>query len=234
LFPVGSGGFPQDSDIPVSQNALEISCDLQSARARLQVVSNLRKFERNTTAQSLVCFLQNETAGGDSYPSKPKTKPQITMNSAFPIKRNQGSTPRAGRSKKSVPSTDIDASTAVAAPPPQPTTGNGGLLRSKSQTTGGRSVEVNSTGTAGLRPTEFRLNAPSARTVNLAAEFTEWETAAIPLARSDDGTWRISLPLAPGRYAYRFLVDGNWRDDPHCSERVPNPFGTANSVIVVL
>jgi len=30
-----------------------------------------------------------------------------------------------------------------------------------------------------------------------------------------------------------FIVDGNWVQDMLCSEMVPNPFGTLNSVIVV-
>jgi 1,4-alpha-glucan branching enzyme len=81
---------------------------------------------------------------------------------------------------------------------------------------------------------EFRLEAPSARSVKLAADFTEWENAAINLANKGNGTWGIRLPLSPGRYAYRFLVDGDWHDDPRCAERIPNPFGTSNSVIEVV
>jgi 1,4-alpha-glucan branching enzyme len=96
----------------------------------------------------------------------------------------------------------------------------------------GRS-EVKSLEMTSLKPTEFRLDAPSAHSVRLAADFTEWETQAVPLTRKDNGTWWIRLPLSPGRYTYRFLVDGEWRDDPKCAERVPNPFGTTNSVIEV-
>jgi len=40
-------------------------------------------------------------------------------------------------------------------------------------------------------------------------------------------------PLAPGEHYYHFLVDGEWRDDPECSVRMPNPFGSQNSVAVV-
>jgi 1,4-alpha-glucan branching enzyme len=87
--------------------------------------------------------------------------------------------------------------------------------------------------TTSFKSTEFWLDAPLASSVHLTADFTQWETHAIPLTRNDNGTWRISLPLAPGRYMYRFLVDGDWHDDPHCSDRVPNPFGTTNSVIEV-
>ena len=37
-------------------------------------------------------------------------------------------------------------------------------------------------------------------------------------------------PLPPGTHHYRFLVDGEWRDDPECKMQVPNAFGTRNSV----
>jgi len=39
--------------------------------------------------------------------------------------------------------------------------------------------------------------------------------------------------LTPGRYEYRFLVDGQWRNDPECAECVANPFGSENCVIHV-
>jgi len=42
--------------------------------------------------------------------------------------------------------------------------------------------------------------------------------------------WKVSVPLAPGTYHYRFLVDGEWRDDPESTLRVPNPFGSQNAV----
>jgi hypothetical protein len=32
---------------------------------------------------------------------------------------------------------------------------------------------------------------------------------------------------------YRYLVDGQWRDDPNCQTRVPNTFGGENCVRVV-
>jgi hypothetical protein len=36
--------------------------------------------------------------------------------------------------------------------------------------------------------------------------------------------------LEPGTYHYRFLVDGQWRDDPECTLRVDNPYGSNNAV----
>ncbi|HVY71135.1 MAG TPA: isoamylase early set domain-containing protein [Verrucomicrobiae bacterium] len=79
----------------------------------------------------------------------------------------------------------------------------------------------------------FRLIAPRARSVKLAADFTDWEKNALSLQRGGDGEWEVRVTLAPGRYGYRYLVDGKWEDDPHCPRREPNPFGTANAVAEV-
>jgi hypothetical protein len=36
--------------------------------------------------------------------------------------------------------------------------------------------------------------------------------------------------LAAGTYHYRFLVDGAWCDDPECTLKIPNVFGSHNMV----
>lgn len=80
---------------------------------------------------------------------------------------------------------------------------------------------------------EFQLHAPAATAVKLAGDFTEWELRAIEMMHSADGVWFTVVPLAPGSYSYRFIVDGEWRDDPRTERRVPNPFGTQNAIIHV-
>ncbi len=79
-----------------------------------------------------------------------------------------------------------------------------------------------------IKPAEFYLEAPSAKSVKLAADFTEWEKFPIDLVKSGDGVWFIKVPLPPGHYSYRFIVDGQWHDDPRS-----NPFGTAGSMVKV-
>ena len=34
------------------------------------------------------------------------------------------------------------------------------------------------------------------------------------MTRLNDGRWTKELSLAPGRYEYRFVADGQWLDDP--------------------
>ncbi len=50
---------------------------------------------------------------------------------------------------------------------------------------------------------------------------------------ASNGLWSVSVALPAGNYQYRFLVDGEWRDDPECGQRAPNPFGSQNMVRIV-
>lgn len=76
----------------------------------------------------------------------------------------------------------------------------------------------------------FSFVAPTARCVQLAGDFTQWQKKPINLQRGADGVWCAAVELAPGPDQYRFLVDGQWRDDPECTLYAPNPFGGQDSV----
>jgi 1,4-alpha-glucan branching enzyme len=80
--------------------------------------------------------------------------------------------------------------------------------------------------------TQFALEAPDADRVVVTGSFCDWNEGR-PLKKDKKGIWKASLLLSPGRYEYRFLVDGQWVADPAPRERVPNPYGGENEVIVV-
>jgi 1,4-alpha-glucan branching enzyme len=84
-----------------------------------------------------------------------------------------------------------------------------------------------------LMKTEFSLSAPQATNVFIAGDFNQWNLSAHPLKQDKKGVWKISLPLGPGRYEYRFLVDGKWHNDPNCPSLVENPFGTLNCLKIL-
>jgi 1,4-alpha-glucan branching enzyme len=84
-----------------------------------------------------------------------------------------------------------------------------------------------------LMKTEFNLSALQAKSVFVAGNFNQWNLSAHPLKRDKKGVWKISLALGPGQYEYRFLVDGEWQNDPNCSSLVENPFGTLNCIKIV-
>lgn len=77
---------------------------------------------------------------------------------------------------------------------------------------------------------EFSYATPAAASVLLVGDFTNWQERPIPLQKEPNGVWRTEIPLRPGTHRYRFLVDGQWCDDPACPAREPNPFGSQNAV----
>jgi 1,4-alpha-glucan branching enzyme len=88
-------------------------------------------------------------------------------------------------------------------------------------------------GSVKVKETEFKLSAPRAQSVYIAGDFNQWSLSSHQLKRDKKGKWRISIGLNPGRYEYRFFVDGEWQDDPNCSSFVENPFGTSNCLKIV-
>lgn len=74
----------------------------------------------------------------------------------------------------------------------------------------------------------FTFRDANASSVQLVGDFTHWQEQPINLRKESGGVWRASVELSPGTHHYRFLVDGEWRDDPECLTRVPNPFGSQN------
>ncbi len=76
----------------------------------------------------------------------------------------------------------------------------------------------------------FSVRAQGAASVQLVGDFTHWQKSPIHLRQAGDGIWQAGVPLKPGTYHYRFLVDGQWQDDPECTLRIANPFGSENMV----
>lgn len=81
------------------------------------------------------------------------------------------------------------------------------------------------------KPAEFKFFAPQAKKVNLAGSFNNWNTREIAAKKDTSGSWSVKLNLKPGKYEYKFLVDGNWVNDPRCASCVPNTFGTQNCIL---
>ena len=85
----------------------------------------------------------------------------------------------------------------------------------------------------GKRKVTFSYAAPEAQAVLLAGYFTGWQEAPVSLKKDKNGVWTKTIILPPGRYEYRLLVNGEWRDDPQCPNRQPNQFGGENCVCIV-
>lgn len=78
----------------------------------------------------------------------------------------------------------------------------------------------------------FTLEAPGANRVQVAGDFNAWVPDGNEM-QFCDGMWRKVIPLAPGRYRYRYVVDGCWQSDPLNSAVEPSPYGEYDSVIVL-
>jgi 1,4-alpha-glucan branching enzyme len=81
------------------------------------------------------------------------------------------------------------------------------------------------------RSAQFKLYAPSAKKVSLVGDFNKWNTKTLTAKKDSKGNWIVKTALKAGRHEYKFFVDGRWMDDPNCSWRVSNTFGTQNCVI---
>ena len=81
----------------------------------------------------------------------------------------------------------------------------------------------------------FSLYSTKVKKVNIAGSFNNWSMTADPLYdRDGSGMWIIVLPLPPGRYEYKFIIDGKeWIPDPANPTTTDDGFGGYNSVISV-
>ena len=96
------------------------------------------------------------------------------------------------------------------------------------------------TAISGDNLTVFACDSDTAMAVFLAGSFNDWSPNATPMTRDECGHWSASLLLAPGRYEYKFVVDGEWRCEPgctqeevHCQHCIINEFGTMNRVLEI-
>jgi len=77
----------------------------------------------------------------------------------------------------------------------------------------------------------FSLDASDAREVILMGDFNNWNPQKHPMKNDGNGKWTKAVMLFPKTYEYKFLVDGEWREDPQNEQKCSNCFGTHNSIL---
>ncbi len=79
----------------------------------------------------------------------------------------------------------------------------------------------------------FYYQDDQASEVSLAGDFNGWNPQSLPMKKNQNGVWRVELKrLPPGRYGYKFLVDGNrWVEDPSNGLKEPDHHGGLNAVL---
>ncbi len=71
-----------------------------------------------------------------------------------------------------------------------------------------------------------------AKNVIISGTFNRWDESGFKMKQTDDG-WEVTLQLRPDIYQYKFIVDGNWVEDPQNPSKVENEHEGFNSVIDV-
>lgn len=80
------------------------------------------------------------------------------------------------------------------------------------------------------RKATFEMDVKGATHVAVLGEFNNWTADTHALKKTKAGKWKGEVKLEPGRYEFIYRVDrSNWILDDKC-ERVPNTFGSENSV----
>jgi chromosome partitioning protein len=84
------------------------------------------------------------------------------------------------------------------------------------------------------RVRDFSFQGTTASQVFLVGDFNNWRLdESSKLWDQGKGTWQKRVILEPGRYRYKFVVDGKWVADPSNNLAEPNPFGGIDSVIEI-
>jgi chromosome partitioning protein len=87
------------------------------------------------------------------------------------------------------------------------------------------------------REVVVRFRDDAAGDVRIAGDFNGWvpDRGVRSLIGSDGETrvWTKVLTLEPGTYQYRYIVDGEWQEDPANPQSAPGPTGQPNSILHV-
>lgn len=80
--------------------------------------------------------------------------------------------------------------------------------------------------------TTFRLKGhPEANLVVLSGTFNDWHQSQFVFGREGD-EWVCRIDLEPGKYAYKFIIDGNWILDPGNPVSEEDEAGNVNSILM--
>ena len=88
-----------------------------------------------------------------------------------------------------------------------------------------------------LREVMVRFSDSQAGDVRIAGDCNGWvpDKGVRSVIEAENGSrvWTKILHLPPGTYQYRYVVDGEWREDPVNASTAPSATGRVNSVLVV-
>jgi chromosome partitioning protein len=87
------------------------------------------------------------------------------------------------------------------------------------------------------REVVVRVKDSMAGDVRIAGDFNGWVpdrgVRSLIASEGQERVWTKVLTLEPGTYQYRYVVDGEWREDPTNPTSAPGPTGQPNSILHV-
>ncbi|MDD4526485.1 MAG: isoamylase early set domain-containing protein [Candidatus Margulisbacteria bacterium] len=83
------------------------------------------------------------------------------------------------------------------------------------------------------RKIQFKFYAPQAQDVSLVGTFNKWNPIKKKMKMNEKGEWLTRVILSEGEHQYKFIVDGEWINDPGAERFLENGVGGINSVKVV-
>jgi 1,4-alpha-glucan branching enzyme len=108
------------------------------------------------------------------------------------------------------------------------------MQKTKNQPSQKNKLEKTAVANSAHREVGFVLEYTGAEHVYVCGDFNDWHPTSLRMiGNSDDALWEKRLTLPPGRYEYKFVVNGNWLHDPDARENVSNIYGSLNSVVEV-
>jgi 1,4-alpha-glucan branching enzyme len=73
-----------------------------------------------------------------------------------------------------------------------------------------------------------------AERVFVVGDFNDWSMNKTELTKRKDGRFSATVQLAPGRYRFRYFLDGDrWENDKEADAYVPNEFGSEDCIVEV-
>jgi len=80
----------------------------------------------------------------------------------------------------------------------------------------------------------FYYRDDKARSVSLVGDFNFWNPFSLPMHKNGAGLWEITIDIPPGKYVYRFLVDGKYKTDPFGTKVVYDRFSKEMSLVKII
>ncbi|MCD6380606.1 glycogen-binding domain-containing protein, partial [bacterium] len=94
--------------------------------------------------------------------------------------------------------------------------------------------ETNPEGMESPREITFSIVLKNCSRIAVIGSFNSWNPKAAPMVKTEEGIWKTTIVISPGRYSYKFLIDNKIRiSDSSCKLEEADGFGGVNSVLIV-